>query len=201
MRGIYKRGGGYVRTFIRSFNSDLAQHAHKMMKLFLISALIGIASAGYAASAYPEQSNRPQASFERNARILALDSDLKDDSFRYNYETENGIKAEEQGHEADGIEAQGGFQYTGDDGQIYSISYAAGQGGFQPQGAHLPTAPPTPEAILKALEQNAADEAAGIIDDGQYNPGKYGDASAGFGQQQQYARAQASAGYRQPYKY
>ncbi|XP_026763387.1 cuticle protein 3-like [Galleria mellonella] len=169
------------------------------MKLILISAFFGIAAAGYAAS-YPEQSNRPQASFEKTARILALDSDVKEDSFRYNYETENGIKAEEQGHEADGIEAQGGFQYTGDDGQIYSISYAAGQGGFQPQGAHLPTAPPTPEAILKALEQNARDEAAGIIDDGQYNPGKYGDAGAGAGQQQ-YARAQASAGYRQPYKY
>ncbi|CAH0682062.1 unnamed protein product [Chilo suppressalis] len=172
-----------------------------MMKLFLISALFGIAAAGYAA--YPEQSSRPQASFEKNARILALDADVKEDSFRYNYETENGIKAEEQGHEADGIEAQGGFQYTGDDGQVYSISYAAGQGGFQPQGAHLPVAPPTPEAILKALEQNAADEAAGIIDDGQYNPSKYGDASAGFGQQQQYVRAQASASssYRQPYKY
>lgn len=68
--------------------------------------------------------------------------------------------------QADGIQAQGGFQYTGDDGQIYSVSYAAGAGGFQPQGAHLPTAPPTPEAILKALEQNARDEAAGIVDDG-----------------------------------
>lgn len=69
--------------------------------------------------------------------------------------------------QADGIEAQGGYQYTGDDGQIYSVSYAAGQGGFQPQGAHIPTSPPIPEEILKALEQNARDEAAGIIDDGE----------------------------------
>ncbi|XP_013194113.1 cuticle protein 3 [Amyelois transitella] len=172
------------------------------MQLVLFAALFGFAAAGFAGS-YPEQSNRPQAQYERNARILALDSDVKEDSFRYNYETENGIKAEEQGHEADGIEAQGGFQYTGDDGQVYSISYAAGQGGFQPQGAHIPTPPPVPEEILKALEQNARDEAAGIVDDGQYNPGKYGDApAAGFGQQQQYARAQASAGFgRQTYKY
>lgn len=71
--------------------------------------------------------------------------------------------------QVDGIEAQGGFQYTGDDGQVYSISYAAGANGFQPQGAHLPVPPPTPEAILKALEQNARDEAAGIIDDGLYS--------------------------------
>ncbi|XP_026320862.1 cuticle protein 3-like [Hyposmocoma kahamanoa] len=169
------------------------------MKLFLISAFFGLAAAAGFNNQYPEQSNRPQAAYERNARILALDADVKEDSFRYNYETENGIKAEEQGHEADGIEAQGGFQYTGDDGQVYSISYAAGQGGFQPQGAHIPTAPPTPEAILKALEQNARDEAAGIIDDGQYNPGKYGDAPAAGGFQQNQYRAQASAGFRQNY--
>lgn len=68
--------------------------------------------------------------------------------------------------QVEGIEAQGAFQYTGDDGQIYSVSYTAGQGGVVAQGAHLPTPPPTPEAILKALEQNARDEAAGIIDDG-----------------------------------
>ncbi|KAJ0174320.1 hypothetical protein K1T71_010466 [Dendrolimus kikuchii] len=168
------------------------------MKLLLISALLGVAAAGVAPG-YPEQSSRPQAAYERNARIIALDSDVKEDSFRYNYETENGIKAEEQGREVDGIEAQGGFQYTGDDGQVYAISYAAGQAGFQAQGAHIPTAPPTPEAILKALEQNAADEAAGIIDDGQYHAGKYGNGPAAA--PQQYARAQASAGYRQPYKY
>ncbi|XP_026739799.1 cuticle protein 3-like [Trichoplusia ni] len=171
------------------------------MKLFVISAFFGFAAAAFAPAPYQAQSNRPQASLERNARIIALDSDVKEDSFRYNYETENGIKAEEQGREADGIEAQGGYQYTGDDGQIYSVSYAAGQGGFQPQGAHIPTSPPIPEEILKALEQNARDEAAGIIDDGQYNPGKYGDAAA-FAQQPQYnARAQASSGFRQSYKY
>ncbi|KAI8420431.1 hypothetical protein MSG28_008921 [Choristoneura fumiferana] len=172
------------------------------MKLIVISAILGVAAAGFAPSgpAYQEQSARPQASLERHARILSLDSDVKEDSFRYNYETENGIKAEEQGREADGIESQGGFQYTGDDGQVYTISYAAGQGGFQPQGAHLPTAPPVPEEILKALAQNAADEAAGIIDDGQYKPDQHSGAGAGIAQQP-FARAQASAGYRQPYKF
>lgn len=36
------------------------------------------------------------------------------------------------------------------------------------QGDHIPTAPPVPEEILKALEQNARDEAAGIFDDGMF---------------------------------
>lgn len=70
--------------------------------------------------------------------------------------------------QADGIENQGGYEYTGDDGQVYSVRYTGGQGGFQAQGAHIPVAPPIPEEILKALEQNARDEAAGIIDDGEF---------------------------------
>ncbi|KAJ2948707.1 hypothetical protein O0L34_g7963 [Tuta absoluta] len=193
---IYRQGTELHRTFVYRPPKTLVT-----MKLLVISAILGVAAAAsFGGPAYPEQSNRPQAAFERSARILALDSDVKEDQFRYNYETENGIKAEEQGREADGIEAQGGFQYTGDDGQIYSVSYAAGQNGFQPQGAHLPTAPPTPEAILKALEQNAADEAAGIIDDGQYHPEQHGGSAGGF-QQQQGFRSQASAGFRQNYKY
>ncbi|CAH2042034.1 unnamed protein product, partial [Iphiclides podalirius] len=165
------------------------------MQLVLIATLFGFAASAFAPT-YSGQSSRPQAEYERNARILAYDSDVKENSYKFNYETENGIKAEEQGQEVEGIEAQGGFQYTGDDGQVYSVRYSAGQAGFLPQGAHLPTAPPIPEEILKALEQNAADEAAGIIDDGQYNPGKYGGGNAVA---QQY-RPQGS-GFRQPYKF
>ncbi|CAF4877295.1 unnamed protein product [Pieris macdunnoughi] len=164
-----------------------------LKKLLIIASFVGFAAAallpGY-------DSNRPQANSEKNARIIALDSDVKEDSYRWNYETENGIKAEEQGREADGIEAQGAFQYTGDDGQVYSVNYVANQGGFQPQGAHFPTPPPTPEAILKALELNARHEAAGIIDDGQYNAAKYSGAPASPAYQQNYARAQASAGFK-----
>lgn len=77
-----------------------------------------------------------------------------------------GISAEETGREANGIQAAGGYAYTGDDGQVYSVRYTADGNGFQPQGAHLPTPPPIPEAIVKALQENARDEAAGIFDDG-----------------------------------
>lgn len=109
---------------------------------------------------------RPQASLERSAGILRQDSENNGDSYSYSYETENGIIAEENGVATNGVEAQGGFSYTGDDGKVYSIRYTADQNGFVPQGDHIPTAPPIPEEILRALEQNAADEAAGIFDDG-----------------------------------
>ncbi|XP_047997083.1 pupal cuticle protein 36a-like [Leguminivora glycinivorella] len=122
-----------------------------------------------------DRPERPQASFERNAAILRQDSQNDGETYSYAYETENGISAEESGVATNGVEAQGGYSYTGDDGQVYTIRYTADQNGFVPVGDHLPTPPPVPEEILKALEQNARDEAAGIYDDGSYNEGKYGD--------------------------
>lgn len=74
------------------------------------------------------------------------------------YETENGINAQEQGKlynrgsDAEALRATGSFSYTGPDGVQYSVSYLADENGFQPQGAHLPTPPPIPEAIARSLE-------------------------------------------------
>lgn len=104
---------------------------------------------------------------DANAQILKLNSEVTADGFSYEYETSNGIRADAKGVATNGVQSQGSFAYKGDDGQDYSITYTADENGFQPQGAHLPTSPPIPEAILKSLEQNARDEAAGIVDDGE----------------------------------
>ncbi|KAI4465724.1 cuticle protein [Holotrichia oblita] len=76
-----------------------------------------------------------------------------------NYETGNGIAAEEQGflknagQPDDEIQvAQGQFHYTDPDGQLIQLSYIADENGFQPQGDHIPTPPPIPAAIQRALE-------------------------------------------------
>lgn len=85
-----------------------------------------------------------------------------DGSYKWSYETGNGIKAEEEGQlenagsENEAIKAQGGFSYTGDDGQSISLTYKADTNGFQPEGAHLPTTPEIPPLIKKALEWIAA---------------------------------------------
>ncbi|KAI8040838.1 hypothetical protein M5D96_006781 [Drosophila gunungcola] len=77
--------------------------------------------------------------------ILKSESDVGPDSYKYIYETSNGISAAEQGvlHKAgtenEAISVQGSYKFVGDDGVTYEVSYIADENGFQPQGAHLPT--------------------------------------------------------------
>uniref|UniRef100_A0A6P7FRR1 Pupal cuticle protein 20-like n=1 Tax=Diabrotica virgifera virgifera TaxID=50390 RepID=A0A6P7FRR1_DIAVI len=100
-----------------------------------------------------------------------------DGSYNYFYETGNGIVAEERGFlkplGPEGTQqAEGGFSYTAPDGQRISLQYTADENGFRPVGAHLPTPPPIPDAILRSLEQNRLEEArGGYTDDGQYRSG------------------------------
>lgn len=78
-------------------------------------------------------------------------------SYNYAYETGNEISAEEQGflkNENTQV-AQGQYQYTAPDGQVFKVAYVADEGGFQPQGEHFPTPPPIPDYILRSLEWNA----------------------------------------------
>ncbi|XP_046826398.1 endocuticle structural glycoprotein SgAbd-4-like [Vespa crabro] len=85
-----------------------------------------------------------------------------DGSYKWSYESGNGIKAEEQGQlknagsENEAMEAQGAFSYPSDDGQQISLTYTADENGFQPVGAHLPVPPEVPALIQKALEWAAA---------------------------------------------
>ncbi|XP_072942542.1 uncharacterized protein [Epargyreus clarus] len=116
---------------------------------------------------------RVQASRDRTSNTVKYENDVNPDSFNYAFETDNGIIAEENGVEVNGVKAQGGYSYTGDDGQVYSVTYTADAGGYQPKGDHLPTPPPIPQEILKSLEQNAKDEASGVVDDGSYDAQKY----------------------------
>ncbi|CAL7933820.1 unnamed protein product [Xylocopa violacea] len=84
-----------------------------------------------------------------------------DGSYKWSYESGNGIKAQEEGHlenpgqETEAMNAQGSFSYPSDAGEI-SLTYVANENGFQPQGAHLPTTPEIPPLIQKALDWIAA---------------------------------------------
>ncbi|KAH8304027.1 hypothetical protein KR018_006405 [Drosophila ironensis] len=96
--------------------------------------------------------------------IIKLESKINTDgSYKYEYETGNGIKAEEMGYlknagvkGAEALTAEGSFSYTSPEGEEISLTYIADENGFQPQGDHLPTPPPIPIEIQEALDMLAA---------------------------------------------
>ncbi|XP_050466821.1 endocuticle structural glycoprotein SgAbd-4-like [Cataglyphis hispanica] len=90
---------------------------------------------------------------------LHISGPSPDGSYNYNYETGNGIQAQEQGQlvkikngKEDALFVQGSFSYSDPDGKLIALNYVADENGFQPTGDHLPTVPPIPSGILKALE-------------------------------------------------
>lgn len=90
--------------------------------------------------------------------ILRQASEINPDgSYSYSYETGNGITGEESGSlkdigaEEPALQVQGSNQYTDPEGNVISLQYVANENGFQPQGDHIPTPPPIPEAIQRAL--------------------------------------------------
>uniref|UniRef100_A0A182KCU6 Uncharacterized protein n=1 Tax=Anopheles christyi TaxID=43041 RepID=A0A182KCU6_9DIPT len=94
---------------------------------------------------------------DKDATVLRQDAEVNPDgTYQYAYETSNGIVAEEQGTlknigEEQAQVAQGQYSYTDPEGNRISLQYIADENGFQPQGDHLPTPPPIPEAIERAL--------------------------------------------------
>ncbi|XP_021932411.1 endocuticle structural glycoprotein SgAbd-2-like [Zootermopsis nevadensis] len=92
--------------------------------------------------------------------ILRQENEVNiDGSYKYSFETGNGIAVEEAGFlknagnpETEAQVAQGSASYTSPEGQQIKLTYVADENGFQPQGAHLPTPPPIPEPIQRALQ-------------------------------------------------
>lgn len=97
---------------------------------------------------------RPSDSPDAHAEIRSFVNELKQEDGIYNYqfETSNGIAQQEQG--VGGYYASGSSQYYTPEGQLIQLTYTADENGFQPQGEHLPTPHPIPEAIMKSLEYN-----------------------------------------------
>ncbi|XP_076271489.1 larval cuticle protein LCP-17-like [Rhynchophorus ferrugineus] len=128
-----------------------------MFRLVVLSVFVAFVSADVS---HLLRGNRPQVPGKFIA-ILRSDSDISPDgSYHYSYETENGIAAQERGSlkslpEGAGTAAQGSYQYISPEGVPVSVQYVADENGFQPQSDILPTPPPIPSYILRALEYNA----------------------------------------------
>lgn len=128
----------------------------------------GFPSRPSAPSAPSAPSSAPSGPQQPPIAILSFENENNGDgTYRFSYETENGIKAQEQGEiknkgsENEIASVSGSYSYTAPDGQVITITYIADENGFQPQGDHLPTPPPIPEAIAKALAANPAVQGQG----------------------------------------
>ncbi|XP_046665436.1 endocuticle structural glycoprotein SgAbd-2-like [Homalodisca vitripennis] len=82
-----------------------------------------------------------------------------DGTYQYSYQTANGIAAQERGYlknagqpDLEAQVAEGSYQFTSDDGVPVSITYIADEGGFRAEGSAIPTPPPIPVEIARALE-------------------------------------------------
>lgn len=84
-------------------------------------------------------------------QVESISQDINPDgSYNYAYALSDGQKVAEQG--TGGVKADGSFSYVSPEGQNIQLNYVADENGFQPTGDHLPTPPPIPEAIIRALE-------------------------------------------------
>ncbi|XP_014363476.2 uncharacterized protein LOC106714870 [Papilio machaon] len=77
-------------------------------------------------------------------------------NFHYSFEGGDGTKVFEDGslksiNDETGEVVSGGFSYQDKDGNDISLSYTADENGYRPIGAHLPTPPPIPPEIARAL--------------------------------------------------
>ncbi|CAD7076733.1 unnamed protein product [Hermetia illucens] len=121
------------------------------LTIVLAVALVGIVSAA------------PQGPTTEPVPIIKQEQEVNfDGSYKWSYETGNGIAAEEQGYlknpgtDTEAQVAQGQYSYTAPDGQLIRLTYLSDENGFQPQGDHIPTSPPIPPAIQRALEYLAS---------------------------------------------
>ncbi|XP_059059291.1 larval cuticle protein LCP-22-like [Achroia grisella] len=143
-----------------------------MKFVIIFAAFVAVASAQFFSGAArrppspPPQPPRPaspsrSSSSDQTANIIRYDNDVNPDgSYSYAVETDNGIAAQAQGTPRDfggnppivPVVAQGSYSWVSPEGEQIAISYVADENGYQPQGNAIPTPPPVPAQIARALE-------------------------------------------------
>ncbi|XP_055611756.1 cuticle protein CP14.6-like [Uranotaenia lowii] len=89
---------------------------------------------------------------DADATVITQEQQINPDgSYSHVFETSNGIRAAASSQ--DGVAATGEFSYTAPEGDRIQVTYVADQGGFQPQGSHLPVEPAVPDHVIKSLEE------------------------------------------------
>ncbi|XP_014097358.1 larval cuticle protein 2-like [Bactrocera oleae] len=115
-----------------------------MFKYVLLFAFVAYASAAAVST----------SSDDAHAEVSLLTYDVRADGFDSALETSNSIHVVQHGDAKGNI--NGEYGWISPEGEHISVNYIADESGYHPQSELLPTAPPVPEAIVKALEYIAA---------------------------------------------
>ncbi|KAH8280460.1 hypothetical protein KR018_007752, partial [Drosophila ironensis] len=94
-----------------------------------------------------------------DAAILRNEQEVNVDNFKYALKLDNSVDVEQQGQlHGEEWKVNGQQAWTSPEGVPVSIQYVADENGYQVVSANppLPTPPPIPEAIQRALEWIAA---------------------------------------------
>lgn len=108
---------------------------------------------GIAPAQVVQQLMHVEPNVDNQAQVLRSDVVVNPDSYQYEYETSNGIVANEAGQlkqfsdDEAAIVSQGAFRYNAPDGTPIALQYTADENGFHPVGDHLPVSPPLPDHI------------------------------------------------------
>ena len=101
--------------------------------------------------------NKNQSTAERYAGMYICDDASQTDClsvFVFCQVAEQGQVYPGPEPETGSISQQGNFKWVADDGNTYQVSYVADEGGFQPQGAHLPVAPAQIDAYQQLRQEH-----------------------------------------------
>ncbi|XP_068145410.1 larval cuticle protein III/IV-like [Drosophila tropicalis] len=85
-----------------------------------------------------------------NADVVRLVSEVNPDGFRIESALSDGSAQEATGDVHGNI--HGSFEWVSKEGEHIRVQYVADENGYQPQSDILPTPPPVPEAISRALQ-------------------------------------------------
>ncbi|XP_005186330.1 larval cuticle protein 2-like [Musca domestica] len=109
-----------------------------MLKFLILATLVAYATAAAVAAD------------DVHAEVKNMHSDVRADGFEYALETSNYIREEAAGDEHGNM--HGSYEYLTPEGEHVKVTYVADENGYHPEGAWIPTPPPIPDYILKAIE-------------------------------------------------
>ncbi|KAH8402165.1 hypothetical protein KR009_010262, partial [Drosophila setifemur] len=84
-----------------------------------------------------------------HAEVQSRSDDIRADGFDASLQTSNGIQQAASGDVHGNI--HGSFSWISPEGEHVDIKYVADENGYQPVGSWIPTPPPIPEAIARAV--------------------------------------------------